>query len=463
MTTPVDTEGVSGNAGAAPLGTGRFASNVDTATPGGVGGGDTGLAPDPNTAMSGTPDTSGAGQGQSATFTPVSTLLSGTLDTQSMGWPLTAGVSQAYRAPNTTIGTINGATGALDTTRTDTPISDGSTRPDLMSTYTGTMDSNYIGAPAVLPVSSLVPVAPAGTPTVSNAIAARSVRVTWATVADPHATAPVQGYVILGSTGGTTYAPRNATSVIVQNLVPGQSYKFQVAAQNINGLGPYGTVSAAVIPYNPDEADANDPNAGLEPANTQNPIYGPDGTIKAGTGLAGRPGAPTSVVLSGTTTPGVVNVVWVAPTGVGIVLRYTVTLSSGQTKTIAAGTLTAQFTGVASATAITGTVTAVGAVTSTTSAASAAFGKPTAPAAPTLTSPTAGTIHCVWTAPSSGAPLNYIITLAGGDTTTHTVAGNLLTYDFTSITTGHVDTATVGAQGSVSTTTSVASSAVTVS
>jgi hypothetical protein len=66
----------------------------------------------------------------------------------------------------------------------------------------------------------------------------------------------------------------------------------------------------------------------------------------------------------------------------------------------------------------------------------------------------------VWTAPSSGAPLNYILTLSNGSTAT--VAGNILTYDFTGQTTGQARTGTVGAQGSVSTTTSAASNSVTV-
>jgi hypothetical protein len=168
------------------------------------------------------------------------------------------------------------------------------------------------------------------------------------------------------------------------------------------------------------------------------------------------------VTLTGTTTAGVVNVAWTAPASGGTIKSYTVTLSSGQTKSIPVGTLTAQFTGVVSATAITGTVTAVGSVANATSTASAAFGKPTAPAAPTLTSPAAGTIHAVWTAPSSGAPLQYTVTLAGQDTTTATVAGNVLTHDFTALTTGHVDTATVKAIGSVASTASVASAPVTV-
>jgi hypothetical protein len=366
MTTPVDTEGVSGNAGAAPLGSGRFASNADTSTPGGAGGGATGLTPNPNTAMSGTPDTSGAGQGQSATFTPVSTLLSGTLDTQSMGWPQTSGVTQAYRAPNTTIGVINGATGALDTTRTDTPISDGSTRTDVMSIYTGTLDSNYIGAPTG-PVGTGIPVAPGSAPTV--VAGPGQVTINWASaVADP-SNAPVRGYVVMSSTGGTAFAGRGDRTVVFDTVTPNQAYTFRLAARNDNGVGPFSAASASVTPYNPEEPDVGKPG-GIWAYNAINPIYKPDGTVVSGSGLAGTPGAPTSPVLTQGAT-GVLNCTWVAPAG-GKVKSYTVTLSTGQTKSVSSATLTTSFTGLTPTTSTTLRVTAVGTVGSTQSVASPA-------------------------------------------------------------------------------------------
>lgn len=454
-----DTSGVSGNTGPASRGTQDQASNTETATTGGVGGDpDTGLAPDPNTQATGTPDTSGTNATNGPYVPTPPPLLSGTVDTQALGWPQTPGVTQAYRAPTQGIGYLGGA-GSYDTTWTDRPLSDGSVRTDYGQSMTGTQESGNIGANGANGpgTSSLVPVAPTGTPTVATG--PRSVTVTWAAVADPAATAPVLGYVILGSTGGTTFVGDNQLSAVVTNLDPGQTYKFRVAARNKNGVGPYGSLSAAVRPYNPDEADALNPG-GLDPYWKQNPIYNADGTIKSGTGLAGKPGAPTSVVLSGTTTPGVVNVNWTAPASGGNILSYTVNLSSGQTKSVANNVTTAQFTGVSSASAITGTVTSEGAVADATSTASAAFGKPTAPAAPTASSPSAGVVRLVWTAPSSGAPLNYILTLSNGATAT--VAGNILTYDFTGQTTGQSRTGTVGAQGSVSTTTSAASNSVTV-
>lgn len=462
MTTPpgysgqeIDTEGVYGNAGAAPRGTQDRASNTETATSGAGGGG---ANVQTGGTLTGTPDTEGIGTGANGPYVPSPPpLLSGTVDTQYIGWPQTAGVTQAYRAPTQGVGYLTGA-GEFDSTRTDTPITDGTVRNDYTQSLSGTTETGSIGATG--PVSPLVPVAPSGTPTV--AAGPRTATVTWSAVADPDSTAPVLGYVVVGSTGGTTYVNRGTTTAVVQNLVPDQAYTFQVLARNRNGNGPLGSASAPVTSYNPDEPDVGKPG-GLDPYWAQNPIYGPDGTVKAGSGLKGRPGAPTSVVLSGDGTVGDVVATWVAPASGGTVLSYTVTLSSGQTRTVSSSTLTTTIPGVASATAITATVTANGAVANATSAASAAFGKPTAPAAPTVTSPSAGTIHVVWTAPSSGAPINYIVTLAGQDTTSHTVTGNVLTYDFTGLTTGHVDTCTVGAQGSVSTTTSAASGSVTVS
>jgi hypothetical protein len=371
MTTPVpDTEGVSGNPGAASLGTQRIVGNAETATPAGAGygGGPTGLVPNPNTAASGTPDTTGAGTSANVNFTPVSTALSGTNDTQLLGWPQTTGVSQAYRAPNTVVGALGGA-GALDTTRTDSPITNGSARPDLMSIYTGTLESALIGAPTG-PVGTGVPVAPAA-PTVTAGDG--SVKVNWVAVADP-ANALVRGYIIQNNTLGTMYATRADSSVVFDTVVPDVQYTFKVAARNDAGLGPFSPASAAVSAYNAEEVDVNEPG-GLRPYGAINPIYNPDGTAKVGSGTAGTPGAPTGVVETAGAV-GVLNVAWVAPTTGGRVVSYTVTLSSGQSKSIAAGTLTAQFTGLTSTTPTTARVTAVGTVFNTQSAASASVNVP---------------------------------------------------------------------------------------
>lgn len=376
MTTPpgyagnqTDTEGVSGNAGAAPRGTQDQAANQETATPGGYGGDpDTGLLPDPNTLTSGTTDTTGTNSDNGGAWTPSANLLTGTVDTQSMGWPLSAGVTQPYRAPVQGVGYLGGA-GAADTTWTDKPISDGTVRKDYGQNMTGTLESGNIGSTG--PTSALVPVAPAGTPTVTPG--PRSATVKWAAVADPHATAPVQGYVILGSTGGTTFVGEDVLSAVVTNLVPGMDYKFRVAARNKNGVGPYGNLSAAVKAWNPDATDANKPG-GLDAYSAQNPIYKPNGTVVAGSGTLGTPGAPTSPVLTQGAT-GVLNAAWTAPAG-GKVKSYTVTLSTGQTKSVASNVTSTSFTGLTTGAATTLRVTAVGTVGSTQSVASPSVNVP---------------------------------------------------------------------------------------
>jgi hypothetical protein len=125
--------------------------------------------------------------------------------------------------------------------------------------------------------------------------------------------------------------------------------------------------------YNPDEADVNKPG-GLDPYWALNPIYGPDGTVKAGSGVLGTPGAPTSPVLTQGAT-GVLNATWVAPAG-GKVQSYTVTLSTGQTKSVSSATLTTSFTGLTPTTATTFRVTAVGTVGSTQSVVSPSVNVP---------------------------------------------------------------------------------------
>lgn len=71
-----------------------------------------------------------------------------------------------------------------------------------------------------------------------------------------------------------------------------QGYAFQVAAGNRAGLGPYSALSAYVVPLNynapqPGHEGSTQTELALDPANTINPIYRPDGTVKAGTGLGG--------------------------------------------------------------------------------------------------------------------------------------------------------------------------------
>jgi len=369
MSTPpgnqTDTSGASGNTGPASRGTQDRATVTDTANSGAGGGG---ANVQTGGTVPGTTDTSGTNSSNAGPWTPSTNYMTGTPETDKLGWPTTSGVTQAYRAPTLAVGLL-GASGSADTTWTDRPISDGTARPDYVQNMTGTLDSYYIGSTGA--TSSLVPVAPGGTPTVTAG--PRTVTVTWASVADPHATAPVLGYVILGSTGGTTFVGDNVLTATVQNLDPGQTYAFRVAARNKNGVGPYGTISASVRPYNPDEPDALKPG-GLDAYSALNPIYNPDGTVKAGSGTLGTPGAPTSPVLT-QGAAGVLNAAWTAPAG-GKVVTYTVTLSTGQTKSVASNVTSTSFTGLTTGTATTLRVTAVGTVGSTQSVASASVNVP---------------------------------------------------------------------------------------
>lgn len=101
--------------------------------------------------------------------------------------------------------------------------------------------------------------------------------------------------------------PSSISAVFTQGILPNtpviykpdgstpysQGYRFRVAAGNRAGLGPYSAFSAYVVPLNYNEAQPGHEGSitvgtgSLDPANAINPIYRPDGTIKAGTGLGG--------------------------------------------------------------------------------------------------------------------------------------------------------------------------------
>jgi hypothetical protein len=101
--------------------------------------------------------------------------------------------------------------------------------------------------------------------------------------------------------------PSSVSAVFTQGLLPNtpviytpsggtpysQGYRFRVAAGNQLGLGPFSAYSAYVVPLNYNEAQPgsegsiNVGTGSLDPANTINPVYKPDGTVKSGTGLGG--------------------------------------------------------------------------------------------------------------------------------------------------------------------------------
>jgi hypothetical protein len=72
-----------------------------------------------------------------------------------------------------------------------------------------------------------------------------------------------------------------------------QGYRFKVAAGNQLGLGPFSAWSSYAVPLNYAEAQPGSEGSitvgtgSLDPANTVNPVYKPDGTVKSGTGLGG--------------------------------------------------------------------------------------------------------------------------------------------------------------------------------
>ena len=118
-----------------------------------------------------------------------------------------------------------------------------------------------------------------------NAAAGDQIVVEYWFGADPSAVSAVFTQGILPNTP-VIYNPDGST-------FDGQGYQFRVAAGNQIGLGPYSALSDFVVPLNFNEAQpGNEGTTGvgtgsLDPANTINPIYLPDGSIKSGTGLGG--------------------------------------------------------------------------------------------------------------------------------------------------------------------------------
>lgn len=118
-------------------------------------------------------------------------------------------------------------------------------------------------------------------PTIGTAVAGdRKVKVVWT---NPTLTAAddIDGYLIMSDTGGTRYVPGGNLNYWFENVVPGQAYRFKVAAFNEAGLGPFSALSNAVVPANYDET----PTGSLDPKNCVNPIYDAAGNILAGTNL----------------------------------------------------------------------------------------------------------------------------------------------------------------------------------
>lgn len=451
--TPVDTTAVVGNEGEAPTGTQWEADNVDTrspllapreadyVSPPVTNTGQIGVYP-AGTEEGGGSDTSGALG--SDTTEPVSTAMLTYPDTLHPGQIGPGDIDPVYRAPS---GLVQAST--KDTSRTDIEAAGSVTNPVTVAyAMTDTPQTPDIGAVGS-GTGATPPVAPTS---VTVATGPRLVTVAWTAPADI-ADDDTLGFVILNSAGGTTYAPASATSVVVDRLSPDRTYTFQVAARNKAGIGPFSTASAAARPYNPDAPLDPLLPVGLAEVNTLNPIYNPDGTVKAGTG---RNTAPVLGAMTlGTQDSYQVTVNWTAPTGGDTPTSYVILASDGTSTTSAAGTTSKVVTFADGGQTVTITVQALsdagaGAVSAPSAPLRVPGGLNNAPVLGTITdgAPASKTITVTWAAPTLGqTPTGYVIT-ASDELTTLTV-GNVLTGDVVFADAGGVVTFTVHAVNAI--------------
>ena len=339
-----DTTGVYGGLGKSPV-TSQIAGTVDTEGP---MGGHRSVEPTPPPAAYF--DTSGTtGSNTPANFHPTHTPVV-EFDTTMPSVGGSPVSNPAYRAPGRSAPVTE-----YDTTRTDQQPGGSLTNPIPSAMTVINQDMTQLGSPAYggPPTPGSVPAAPSAPTAVDSS---RGVVVSWAPVADP-AGDKVRQYVVMGSDGGTTVAPANATSVTVEDITPDINYTFRVSAVNRAGQGPYSPPSNAAQAYNPDAPDKNRP-AGLEAANIVNPIYRPDGSFMPGTG--GTNTAPTiTAATAGAAGSMQVTVTWTAPTTGRTPTSYLVKASDGTSATAAAGATSQTLTFGASGGQVTVTVQAV--------------------------------------------------------------------------------------------------------
>lgn len=107
----------------------------------------------------------------------------------------------------------------------------------------------------------------------------RGVTVKWI---PPTTQIDIIGFVIQSDPGlGTVYAAANLTKKDFTQVIPATPYRFRVAAWNARGQGAWSEYSDYVTPLNTNAV----PTGSLDPVNSVNPVYLPDGSVKAGTGL----------------------------------------------------------------------------------------------------------------------------------------------------------------------------------
>lgn len=232
-------------------------------------------------------------------------ITTGTSETANFGAPGGQVISQTDTiTANTTTGTALSKTGILSTAA-QLVVKKGVTTLTVTTDYTVTttganntrtytivaVDSATVDPGDTLTVQYLYgdtlyfashdPTAVPPAPVIGTAVAGdRKAKVVWTNPALA-ITDDIDGYLIRSDTGGTRYVPGGQLSFFFETLVPGQPYKFQVAAFNEKGLGPFSSLSNAVTPLNYDEV----PTGSLDPKNTVNPVYNIDGSIVPGTGL----------------------------------------------------------------------------------------------------------------------------------------------------------------------------------
>lgn len=230
-------------------------------------------------------------------------------------------------------------------------------------------------------------------PTIGSVTAVNEgVNVNWTA---PSGTIPVNGYVVQCSSpnptntalldgvidvGGTAYAAANATSFVFGGvnghgeLLPNVPYAFRVAAWNTAGVGRWSAWSATASALNTNAV----PTGSLDPVNTVDAVYAPDGTVHSGTNLGSGgsgPRPPQSVNVTSPST-GNITVSWSAPSNSGNPEEgpsgYTVTLSSGPSSTVLSNVTSVSFSGQTTGNVVTVTVTARGGQTGDYQSVSAA-------------------------------------------------------------------------------------------
>ncbi len=194
---------------------------------------------------------------------------------------------------------------------------------------TGDADRQVQGTLTVIPLAK--PEAP--TAVVATSLGQPdSVDVAWRA---PALTRPAISAFTVYWSGGSTSCPGDAGHCAVGPLTPGTAYTFEVSATNDEGEGPRSAPSAQITPD-------------VEPD---------------------TPAAPTAAWAA----PGSISVAWKAPSNRGsAIVSYLLTTSTGEQKTVAAGSTTATFTGLDPTVQVNVTVSATNSTgkTSQTSAAS---------------------------------------------------------------------------------------------